>query len=82
MRLRNDALVAITRQNADAACVAFVSQDGGDTWGSAIVIDASMTEMEYGTPVEKEDGTVLVIYGSQPSAALKAAAYARRSYPW
>lgn len=68
-RLRGDGLVAVTRQNSDAAAVAFTSVDGGLNWSSVIVIDATMTQMEYGAPIEKLDGTVLVVYGSSPNPA-------------
>jgi hypothetical protein len=29
----------------------------------------TMYEMEYGAPVELRDGTVLVVYGSQPTSS-------------
>lgn len=62
-------LIATTRRNSDDACIAYTSTDGGATWSSAIVIDATMTQSEYACPIELLDHTVLVVYGAQPSAA-------------
>lgn len=70
IQLAGGMLVAITRRNSDSACVAFTSLDRGLTWGSAIEVDSSMYEMEYGAPVELLDGRVLVAYGYQPSSAI------------
>lgn len=63
-------LIVVTRRNSDAACVAYTSLDRGATWSSAVALDATMTEMEYGCPVQTLDNRILVVYGSQPSAAI------------
>jgi hypothetical protein len=68
-RLSNDDVVAVTRRNSDAACVAYTSEDGL-SWAGPIVVDSSMYEMEYGAPVQLADGTVLVVYGYQPTSAI------------
>jgi hypothetical protein len=69
-QLSGGGLVAVTRRNSDAAAIAFASTDRGDSWGSEIVVDDTMFEMEYGAPVELLDGTVLVVYSSQPTSSI------------
>lgn len=65
-----DTLVTVTRNNADSAVVAYASIDRGTTWLSGVTLDDTMLEMEYGCPVDLLDGTMLVVYGYQPSAAI------------
>lgn len=62
-------LLAVTRKNSDASVIAFTSVDRGLTWDAGTVLDATMTEMEYGCPVELTDTSILVGYGYQPSGA-------------
>jgi hypothetical protein len=69
-QLSGGGLVSVTRRNSDAAAIAYTSIDTGDSWGSAIVVDDDTFEMEYGAPVELLDGTVLVVYSSQPSSSI------------
>lgn len=64
-------LILVTRQNSDAAAIAYTSIDLGVTWGSAVVLDSSMYEMEYGAAVDTlTPGTTLIVYGSQPTSAI------------
>lgn len=63
-------LIAVTRRNSDAACVAFTSTNRGVTWGSAFVIESGMFEMEYGCPVELSLGSYLIVYGTQPTSSI------------
>jgi hypothetical protein len=62
-------LIAITRANSGAAGIAFTSMDRGATWDAGTVFDSTMTEFEYGCPVEMRDGRVLVVYGEQPTGS-------------
>jgi hypothetical protein len=63
-------LICITRRNSDQAVIAYTSTNRGVSWSSAILIDDTMTAMQYGCPVEKTDGDVLVVYGSQPTSSI------------
>lgn len=69
-RLRNDALIAVTRKNTDWTTIAYISTTGGLTWGAGIDVDTTMDSMEYAVPFEKLDGRVLIVEGFQPTAAI------------
>ncbi len=63
-------LVLVTRDNANAAIEAFTSLNRGITWLSGVDLDATMFESEYGCPIDLLDGTILVVYGYQPSSSI------------
>lgn len=69
-RLANGTLVSVLRRNADAAVSVYMSYDDGLTWTEETIIDATMTQSEYGAPVEIAGDRILVVYGSQPTSAL------------
>lgn len=62
-------IIVVTRRNADADAIAYTSIDRGATWSSAVVLDATMNESEYGYPIETALGSYLVHYGSQPTSS-------------
>lgn len=67
--LSSGTLLCITRQNVGDYVIAFSSRDWGVTWSAEIEVDATPYEMEYGCPVELRNGTVLVVYGYQPTSS-------------
>jgi hypothetical protein len=69
---RTGTLIATTRGNAGtgAGVSVYTSIDNGTTWSTAYTAASAGNEMEYSCPVEKTDGTVLIVYGDQPTATI------------
>ncbi len=67
-QLSTGTVMVVTRRSADSDLTSFTSRDSGATWTEYVLV-TPMFESEYGDVLELAAGSLLVVFGDQPTSS-------------